>query len=176
MKLLLHVCCGPCGSAAIPVWRGKDAEVTGFFLNPNIHPFLEFRRRLVGARDVAATLGVPLKEEPLYDPEWWFSEVSKGKGTRCSRCIALRLERTAKEAAAGCHEAFSTTLSISPWQDHGAIQDGGERAARLHGVRFIYEDLRAFYPESRRLSREWGIYRQKYCGCLISEWERYRAP
>jgi predicted adenine nucleotide alpha hydrolase (AANH) superfamily ATPase len=176
MKLLLHICCGPCATATIPAWRQKGAEVTGFFHNPNIHPFLEQRRRLTGVRDVVGIAGVPLLEDAAYDPERWFAQVGGREDSRCALCIAGRLERTAEEAVARGCDAFSTTLSISPWQDHEAIQAGGERAARLHGVHFAYEDLRPLYPETRRLSREWGIYRQKYCGCLVSEWERYRAP
>ncbi len=80
---------------------------------------------------------------------------------------------SSEAVAQGC-DAFSTSLSISPWQDHAAIQREGAQAGERHGVEFVYEDLRELYGESRRLSREWGIYRQKYCGCLVSEWERYR--
>jgi predicted adenine nucleotide alpha hydrolase (AANH) superfamily ATPase len=182
MKLLLHICCGPCASATIPWWRSESAEVLGFFRNPNIHPLLEYRRRQVGARDVAEMTATPLIEDETYDPEAWFAEVAEkghgsgrdAAGSRCARCIGGRLERTAARAVAEGCEAFSTTLSISPWQDHEAIRAGGEEAARLHKVEFVYEDLRPLYPESRRLSREWGVYRQKYCGCLVSEWERYR--
>lgn len=175
MKLLLHICCGPCATATIPAWRGRGAEVLGFFHNPNVHPLLEYRRRLTGARDLAQMAGIPLIEDDAYDPERWFAQVAGGERSRCALCVSQRLERAAAEAAARACDAFSTTLSISPWQDHEAIRAGGERAGLLHGVDFIYEDLRPLYAESRRLSREWGLYRQKYCGCLVSEWERYRA-
>jgi predicted adenine nucleotide alpha hydrolase (AANH) superfamily ATPase len=178
VKLLLHICCGPCASAIIPWWRAKGREVLGFFYNPNIHPLLEYRRRLTGARDVARIVAMPLGEDAAYDPERWFAEVagdaSLEADSRCARCIGMRMERAAAEAVAQGCDAFSTTLAISPWQDHEAIRAGGEYAAQLHGIDFVYEDLRPLYPESRRLSREWGIYRQKYCGCLVSEWERYR--
>jgi epoxyqueuosine reductase len=156
--------------------------VVGFFRNPNIHPLLEYRRRLTGARDVAKTTETPLVEDGTYDPEAWFARVARTAeesdldraGSRCTRCVGERLERTAARASLEGCEAFSTTLSISPWQDHEAIRGEGEKAARLHKVEFVYEDLRPLYPESRRLSRDWGLYRQKYCGCLVSEWERYR--
>jgi predicted adenine nucleotide alpha hydrolase (AANH) superfamily ATPase len=183
VKLLLHICCGPCASATIPWWQSEHVDIVGFFHNPNIHPFLEHRRRLMGARDVASMTATPLVDDGIYDPEAWFARVAGTGGghtngaadSRCARCIGERLERTAARAAhEGC-EAFSTTLSISPWQDHEAIRAGGDEAARLHEVEFVYEDLRRFYPDSRRLSREWGVYRQKYCGCLVSEWERYRG-
>jgi len=190
-RLLLHVCCGPCASASIPAFKALADEVVGFFHNPNIHPFMEYRRRLTGAREVAHLTGITLSEDLSYDPGRWFSlvvgemdrspkEYSEAmeepvrQRSRCVRCIALRLDRAAAEAAAQGCAAFSTTLAISPWQDHEAIRTGGDGAAKRYGVDFVYQDLRRLYPESRRLSREWGVYRQKYCGCLLSEWERYR--
>ncbi len=174
MKVLLHVCCGPCATATVPWWKARKADVLGFFSNPNIHPLLEYRRRLTGARDVASLAGMELIVDPTYDPEAWFASVGGGEGSRCARCIGQRLEQAAREALVHGCDAFSTTLSISPWQDHASIQAEGKRAGDRHGVEFIYADLRPLYGESRRLSREWGIYRQKYCGCLVSEWERYR--
>jgi len=174
MSLLLHICCGPCATATVAHWRDQGRDVVGFFYNPNIHPLLEYRRRLSGSRDLAALLGLGLAEDLAYDPAAWFADVG-GKGPdRCVACIAQRLDRTAREAAARGFGAFSTSLSISPWQDHDAIVEGGAAAAERHGVAFLYEDLRPLYRESRRLSREAGLYRQKYCGCILSEWERYR--
>jgi len=176
MQLLLHICCGPCASATIPWWQTRGEKVLGFFHNPNIHPLLEYRRRLTGAREVSEINGIDLAEDTAYDPEDWFATVVGEEGSRCGRCIALRLDRAAAEAVSRGCDAFSTSLSISPWQDHDAIQLEGARAAQLYDVEFVYADLRSLYDESRRLSREWGIYRQKYCGCLVSEWERYRRP
>ena len=150
-------------------------EVLGFFYNPNIHPLLEYRRRLTGAREAGDVTGVRLVEDEAYDPEAWFASVCGGEGSRCSRCIGQRLERAAEMALAHGCDAFSTTLSISPWQDHASIKVRGAQAAERHGIDFLYEDLRPLYGESRRLSRQWGLYRQKYCGCLVSEWERYRG-
>ena len=117
---------------------------------------------------------MPLFEDLAYDPEWWFAQVGSSLQTRCEICIGLRMERAAREAAARKCKVFSTSLSISPWQDHEAIKVQGRKAATKHGVEFIYRDLRPLYKESRRLSREWGLYQQKYCGCIVSEWERYR--
>ena len=175
MKLLLHTCCGPCASATIPVWKSRGVEVTGFFFNPNIHPLLEWRRRATGACDVAQMTGVEMLVDPEYDPATWFASVIPGEGSRCRRCIGQRLMRAAEEAVARDCSAFSTTLSISPYQDHEAIQAAGEEASRRYDVEFLYKDLRQQYGVSRRLSRDWGIYRQKYCGCLVSEWERFRG-
>jgi predicted adenine nucleotide alpha hydrolase (AANH) superfamily ATPase len=177
MKLLLHICCGPCASGAIPWWETEAGEIVGFFYNPNIHPLLEYRRRLTGARDVCRLTGTALVVDEAYDPVAWFQSVAAptSDASRCRRCIALRLERAAREAVVQGCEAFSTTLSISPWQDHEAIQLEGARAGTVHGIEFLYRDLRPVYPETRLRSRAWGIYRQKYCGCLVSEWDRYRG-
>ncbi len=175
MRVLLHVCCGPCACGTIPFWQKRGLELVSFFYDPNIHPFLEFARRLQGMREVAAGTKTDLVTDESYDPAAWFEAVRGGPElSRCRRCLAMRLERSAREAVAlGC-DGFSTSLSISPWQDHDAIRAAGSEAGEAHGVEFLYEDLRSEYPLSRRLSREQGIYRQKYCGCLVSEWERYQ--
>jgi epoxyqueuosine reductase len=175
VRLLLHLCCGPCASGAIPWWRRETDQLVGFFYNPNIHPLLEYRRRLTGARDVCELTGTELVVDEAYDPAAWFGSVLGAETSRCRACIGQRLRRAAIEALARGCDAFSTSLSISPWQDHEAIRAEGERAGAEHGVEFLYRDLRPVYDESRRASREWGIYRQKYCGCLVSEWERYRG-
>jgi len=176
MTLLLHICCGPCATATLIHWRDQGQEVVGFFHNPNIHPLLEYRRRLTGSRDLAAQVGFELIEDLEYDPAAWFALVGIEGANRCEACIAQRLDRAAREASARGFGEFSTSLSISPWQDHDAIVAGGAAAAERHGVEFLYRDLRSLYRESRRLSREAGLYRQTYCGCLLSEWERYRDP
>ena len=172
-RMLLHVCCGPCACGTLPVWRRDEVEVVPFFYNPNIHPFMEFKRRLEGMREVAESCGAKLVEDRSYDPRAWFAEVGVDAEQQCRRCIAMRLDRAAREAGVRGCDCFSTSLSISPWQDHEAIEAGGAEAAERHGVPFVYRDLRCEYAESRRLSREAGVYRQKYCGCLVSEWTRY---
>ncbi|HLA80468.1 MAG TPA: epoxyqueuosine reductase QueH [Thermoleophilia bacterium] len=173
-RVLLHICCGPCATAVHGYWCEEGADVVGFFHNPNIHPLMEYRRRLEGVRELAGRVELSLVEDLGYDPEAWFAQVASVAGSRCASCIGIRLERAAQEAVSQQCEAFSTTLSISPWQDHEAIRAAGTEAAARHDVEFLYRDLRPLYPQSRRLSREWGLYRQKYCGCLVSEWERYR--
>jgi predicted adenine nucleotide alpha hydrolase (AANH) superfamily ATPase len=176
VRLLLHICCGPCATATVEHWRKEGAEVEGFFFNPNIHPLLEYRRRLTGARDLAAVTGLEFREDLSYDPAVWFARVGARGEARCRACIGSRLRRAAAEAAAGGFGAFSTSLAISPWQDHDAIREEGAAAAAEHSVEFLYEDLRPLFGASRRMARDLGLYRQKYCGCLLSEWERYREP
>jgi epoxyqueuosine reductase len=174
MEMLLHICCGPCASATIEHWRGEGVDLEGLFFNPNVHPLLEFRRRLTGARDLATVMGLPLREDLFYDPAAWFTDVVAEGENRCRACIRSRLARTAREAAEAGFTSFGTTLAISPWQDHHAIREEGAAAGRDCGVEFVYEDLRPLYKRSRSLARELGLYRQHYCGCVLSEWERYR--
>lgn len=171
---MLHVCCGPCAAGTLDHHRAAVSEVVGFFYNPNIHPFMEYRRRLTGARDFASARHLVLREDLGYDPESWFETVRGGADERCRCCISLRLRRTAEEASAMGADAFATTLAVSPWQDHEAIEEEGALAASAMGVEFVYEDLRRLYADSRREARERALYRQKYCGCLVSEWERHR--
>ena len=176
MRMLLHICCGPCATATVEHWEKQGAELEGLFFNPNIHPLLEYRRRLTGVRDLAAVTGLALQEDLSYDPAAWFAQVGGQGEARCRVCIGSRLRRTAEAAAAGGFSAFSTSLAISPWQDHDAIREEGLAAGAEHGVEFHYQDLRPLFGASRRMARDLGLYRQKYCGCLLSEWERYREP
>lgn len=173
--VLLHICCGPCATATERFWRGEGLEVAGFFFNPNIQPLLEYRKRLEGARALAEARSLVLLEDLSYDPALWFRLVGLREGPeRCRACIGMRLTQTAERAAQEGYAGFTTSLAISPWQDHDAIREGGAEAAARCGLTFYYEDLRPFYRESRVQARELNLYRQQYCGCLLSEWERYR--
>jgi epoxyqueuosine reductase len=176
MKLLLHICCGPCATATVAFWQAQAAELVGFFYNPNIQPDQEYRRRLTGVRDLADDTGLNVLEDLDHSLEAWAKVPPGPGGSRCAHCIRIRLVRAAAEAVSQDCDAFSTTLAISPWQDHDAIRSEGARAGAEFGVQFLYQDLRPLFPESRRLSREWGLYRQKYCGCFVSEWERNHRP
>jgi predicted adenine nucleotide alpha hydrolase (AANH) superfamily ATPase len=174
LKTLLHICCGPCATATVIHWRREGQELEGYFFNPNIQPLLEFRRRLEGVRDFAASQSLPLAVDLFYDPTAWFQRVAAAGKERCAACIGWRMEWTAAEALARDCKAFTSSLAISPWQDQEAIKETGRRAAEARGLTFLYEDLRPLYRESRELSRQAGLYRQRYCGCILSEWERYR--
>jgi len=99
---------------------------------------------------------------------------SPAKPERCQICYRLRLGKTAAIARERGFAAFSTTLLISPYQDHALLQQVGQEVGAEHGVTFYYEDLRKGWAERGRLTRQYGLYRQQYCGCLYSEWERYR--
>lgn len=181
-SILLHVCCAPCLAAAVETLRrAPDAgfpPLAGiFFFNPNIHPLLEFRRRVKALR-------VYLERDPLsaeiddrYGLDEYLARVfhretpPSDRRERCRRCYAMRLGRVAAEAAAAGLPGFSTTLLASREQDRDLVAEEGRKAGEAAGVRFFETDLRRFLPDEKRMR---GIYKQQYCGCIFSEEERYR--
>jgi len=148
--------------------------VTGFFYNPNIHPFEEYRKR----QDALIKYAEMKPVEVIYDDEYQIEEFLKGAlacKNRCEYCYIDRLDRAASVAAEKGFEAFTSTLLISPYQQHDLIKKIGEKLSKKHDVPFFYEDFRKGYKNSRRLTFELGLYRQRYCGCVMSEYERYRG-
>ena len=109
-----------------------------------------------------------------YGLETFLSEVFVQDGGRCLKCYAIRLEKTALAAAQDGYNAFSTTLLVSPYQDHDAIRRIGLEAAAKHGVEFFYRDFRPFFREGQTKARAAGFYMQKYCGCIFSEEESFK--
>lgn len=117
---------------------------------------------------------IPLDSSDSYNLEDYLRTVMEDLTSRCRLCYRIRLEETARQASKMNIPQFSTTLAISPYQDHELLRIEGEEAGRKHGVSYIYEDLRSGYRESVELSRKLGLYRQPYCGCIFSEKERYQ--
>jgi predicted adenine nucleotide alpha hydrolase (AANH) superfamily ATPase len=172
MKLLLHMCCAPCATYSLRLFREQGYYVTGYFYNPNIHPQREYLRRLETLQSYCGTENFCLLVRE-YGPEAYFREVTAHPDERCRHCYRLRLEETAQAAASAGYPNIATTLVLSPYQDHRTLREEGEAAAARHGVTFIYEDLRSGYRESMDTSRRLGLYRQKYCGCFFSKKERF---
>jgi len=176
-RLLLHICCGPCATYSVAHLRDLGFEVTGYWFDPNIHPFSEHERRRESLVKLATGVGLPMIWEPGYEmPE--FLRLVAGtpeRPGRCRICYRMRLARTARVAVAGGFDAFSTTLLISPYQDLKAIREIGEEEGAAQGVRFYFENLRKGFAEHHRLAREHGLYMQRYCGCVYSEWEGLRG-
>ena len=174
-SILLHACCGPCSITPLQELLDIGWTPTLFFFNPNIHPLTEYLRRREGVLRVAQRFGVDVSfPEEEYRPAGFFQAVAFHEDDRCGRCYLLRLEATAGAAAAQGYAAFSTTLLYSRYQQHDRIRETGMSCNRP-GLHFYYRDFRGGWSEGMRLSREWSIYRQPYCGCVFSEAERY-AP
>jgi predicted adenine nucleotide alpha hydrolase (AANH) superfamily ATPase len=153
--------------------QGQGLEVTAFWYNPNVHPFREHQQRLQAMETFAQATGLTLIVEPGYDMARYFQAVVGHEADRCPSCYRMRLARTADTAQGIGFDAFTTTLLISPYQDHELIRRMGGELAEERGLAFHYEDFRPGFREGHRMSRELGLYHQGYCGCLYSEWERY---
>jgi len=172
-RILLHVCCAPCATYTARRLRELGFGVTSFWYNPNIHPYSEHERRRETLAQYAHEIELPVIWEPGYDivP---FMRAIHGREQfreRCQVCYRMRLERTALVAARGGFDALTTTLLISPHQDQATIKTLGERAGALHGVEFFFENFRRGWAEHHRMAHEHDLYRQRYCGCVYSEWE-----
>ena len=172
-SVLLHCCCAPCAISTVNSLREQGHEVTAFWYNPNIHPYLEHQRRLESMQALAQKMDLPLITAEGYEMLAYFRAVVGHEGNRCPDCYRLRLKKTAEVAAENGFAAFTTTLLISPYQKHELLRQIGEEMAGEQGVAFYYQDFRKGFREGQRLAKELELYRQKYCGCVYSEWERY---
>jgi len=174
MRVLLHMCCGPCG--IVPARRlleeGHTVDVA--LSNPNIHPFLEFVRRTETAREVCSRLGVDVVCEDPYGLVEFLAALDGRAEDRCEICYRMRMDRVASLAAELGYDAFTSTMLISTQQDHDAVKRAGDDAGTEHGVTFLYRDWRDEVIDGVAESKAMGLYRQQYCGCVFSEWERYR--
>jgi predicted adenine nucleotide alpha hydrolase (AANH) superfamily ATPase len=174
-RILLHICCGPCGTYPIERLREEGFQVTGFWYNPNIHPWQELQRRRESVEKYTEAVGLPMIWHEKYEmPLYLRAVVGHEKfRERCCICYRMRLEKTARVAAEGGFDAFTTTLLISPHQDQTLLRHIGEEVAEEQGVGFYFENFRRGWSERGRLTHEHGLYRQQYCGCIYSEWERF---
>ena len=128
-RVLLHTCCAPCSIACVADLRGSGVEPTAFWYNPNIHPFTEYRQRLNTLRGYAASIGMALVERNEYGLRTFLTEVDGAFDARCPVCYRLRLDAAAAYAVENGFPAFSTTLLISPYQNHALLMEAGERSA-----------------------------------------------
>jgi hypothetical protein len=147
--------------------------VSGFFYNPNIHPYQEYVLRRDAVVRMAELEAMPLIMHDDYDLEGFLATVAAAPEQRCTYCYASRLRATARAAAEGGFDAFTAALLYSRYQRHDEIRELGEQIGREFGVSFHYQDFRPGWQEGIRISKELGLYRQQYCGCIFSEKERY---
>lgn len=176
-SLLLHVCCAPCSSYCLE-YLSKYFRVTVYYYNPNISIKEEYEHRLSEEKRLIRSM--PFKNpvniiEGSYDPKEFFDAV-KGLenepegGKRCEKCFALRLESSAKLTKELGFDYYTTTLTISPLKNADLLNSIGEKLAEKYGVSWLSSDFkkREGYKRSIELSKEYGLYRQNYCGCAFS--------
>jgi len=172
-RLLLHICCGPCSTYSIKRLREQGFDVSGFWYNPNIHPFAEHQHRQESVRSYAEQVQLPMIWWQGYDMPAYFQAIvgHEAMGERCTICYRLRLERTAQTAQQRGFDAFTTTLLISPYQQQAVIRSVGDEMAIQYAVEFYFENLRQGWSERGHMAQEHALYEQRYCGCIYSAWE-----
>ena len=175
MKTLLHICCAPCSVECINTLREEGIEPVGFWYNPNIHPFTEYRSRKETLIEYAKSIDMELLLHDEYGLRRFVKSVSDDINGRCVFCYRIRLEAAAQYAAQNGFDSFTTTLLISLYQKHGAIRNTAKAIADQYGLTFLYRDFRPHFREWQRQARSLGLYMQKYCGCIFSEEDRYTA-
>lgn len=173
MKILLHMCCAPCSIYPLEILQDEGARVFGFFYNPNIHPYQEFRRRLETVEQFAGSSGLEIIYRDEYDVVSFLRQVAFRESQRCPICYDLRLDAAAQLAKKSRMDGFTSTLLYSKKQNHELIAQVGEEIGRRRGIPFIYRDFRQGWKKGIEKSKEMKLYRQEYCGCIYSEEERY---
>lgn len=168
-KIFLHACCGPCAEWPVSELRNEKLEPVIYYYNPNIHPHFEWERRLENVKKLGEIKAVGVLFEKDYREEKWTGQAWLGRyETRCHMCYDMRMQKVAEEAKARGFSIFTTTLLVSIYQNHEAVREAALRAADRVGVQFLYRDFRDGYRKGQQMAREDGLYRQKYCGCILS--------
>lgn len=173
MKLLLHVCCAPCSIMCIESLRKENIEPTLFWYNPNIHPFTEYKSRKNALTEYAKEMQLEVIIDDDYGLRSFVSAVTPKFNMRCEYCYTERLNKIANYAMNNEYDAFSTTLLISPYQNHDRIKQISEKISDDTKIKFLYRDFRPYFREGQNIARSLNIYMQKYCGCIFSEEDRY---
>lgn len=175
-KVLLHICCAPCALEPVDLLRDDNMQVMGFFYRHNIHPFKECMRREEALQEYARQSNLKVIYQQDYDLEGFLRGISFRESDRCRFCYHERLRTTALLAKRGKFDAFSSTLLYSKFQKHSLIVQTGNALAHETGVPFLYRDFRDRWKQGISRSRQMGLYRQDYCGCVYSEKERFYRP
>lgn len=176
-KVLLHSCCAPCSSYCLE-YLSEYFSITVFYYNPNIYPEAEFRKRVIEQQQFIQRFPArnPINFiEGEYDTKLFYETV-KGLencpegAERCSACYHMRLEESAKTGKQESCDYFTTTLSISPHKNATKLNEIGQQIATEQGIMYLPSDFKKKngYKRSVKLSEEYGMYRQNYCGCIFS--------
>ena len=182
-RLLLHSCCGPCSTACIERLL-PDYNVTVFFYNPNITDREEYEKRKeaqlkfinlynekLSDKDKIQFIEGEYLPEEFYDVAAEYASEPEG-GVRCTECFKLRLERTAQAALRTGNTVFGTTLTVSPHKNYNLISAIGWELSVKYNLEFLDMDFKkkAGFQRSIQMSKEYGLYRQNYCGCEFSKY------
>nr|MBP3680487.1 epoxyqueuosine reductase QueH [Clostridia bacterium] len=174
MKLLMHTCCAPCSVYCIESLKNEGIIPTLYWYNPNIHPYQEYKARRDCLKQYAEDIGIHAIFQEEYGLDEFCKNVINNLQNRCvNYCYKVRLEQTAKYAKENEYDAITTTLFVSPYQNHEALKKVCEEVCKKYELEFVYRDFRVGFREGQAKAREYGLYMQKYCGCIFSEEMRY---
>ena len=175
-KLLLHSCCGPCSTSVIERLK-QDYDLTIFYYNPNIYPKEEYLKRLDTQREYLEKSNQNIEvvdgtydDSDLFLKEFAGLEDCPEGGNRCEKCMFLRIKKTAEFAKNNGFDIFTTTLSVSPHKNAKLINELGNKFSKVYNVEFLESDFKKKdgFLISTKLSKEYSLYRQNYCGCKYS--------
>ena len=169
--LLVHICCAPDATVVYEELK-DDYELMFYFYNPNIHPYKEWKARKHALYEYAHKKNLEIIWNTDYNLEDWLRGALESE-PRYDYCYKTRIDATAEEASEQKFDAFTTTLLVSPYQMHEKIREICEDAGKRFEVDFYYIDFRENYEASVCESKDLELYRQKYCGCIFSERDRY---
>ncbi|MGC9314482.1 MAG: epoxyqueuosine reductase QueH [bacterium] len=173
MRVLLHTCCAPCAVMPVESLRGEGFEVTAYWFNPNIHPYGEWKLRKQALEQLSELADLPVIYDDDYDLTDSLQKLLANPifGERCLNCYEDRLRAAAKTAVEKGFDAFTTTLLYSKYQLHDEICEIAGKIAEETGAEFLYRDFRILWGRGITASKKMGLYRQRYCGCILSELE-----
>lgn len=169
------MCCAPCSTYPIEVLRKEGHDIKGLFFNPNIHPYTEYKQRLDTVKEYCEAVNLPLVVVDEYNVQEFIRNCAFKENERCRMCYNLRLEKTANVAKEEGYDGFTSSLLVSPYQKHEIIKSIGEELSRKYNIPFLYKDFRPGFREGQVIAKEMNLYRQKYCGCIYSEAQRYKV-
>lgn len=172
--MLVHICCAVDSHFFLQKLQTEypQEKLVGFFYDPNIHPYSEYRLRLLDVKRSCKILGIKLIEGP-YDTENWLMAVSglehePEKGARCSVCFDKRFDVSAQKAKQLGEKTFTSTLLTSPKKSLKQLKQAGDALAQREGITFVAPDYRkaSGTQEQNIIAKEDALYRQDYCGCI----------
>lgn len=172
-RLLMHVCCSNCSIYPLETFLSRGIDIKCLWYNPNIHPYTEYSKRRDSLLKLQKLWNLDIEYIDEYPLDDFLKSIVNQGVNRCAICYSKRIDKAAETAKKMNIDSFTTSLLASPYQKFDMIIETGRTAGKKHGVRFYFEDLRQGWNISGNLSREFGLYRQKYCGCIYSEMERY---
>ncbi|VEU80706.1 Uncharacterized BCR, COG1636 [Haploplasma axanthum] len=163
----MHMCCAPCATFPVELLKEKGLDVEGLFYNPNIHPYEEFKKREEQVKKLSEIYKIKVHFLPDFEQQLWEEMKDKSKN-RCGTCYQKRIARLFKFAKVEKFDAVTTSMLVSPYQDHEKIKELATMYSEKYGIPFYYEDFRVGYREGQEKAKEHGFYKQRYCGCVLS--------